>query len=431
MNISIIGTGYVGLCTGVGFASLGHNVICVDIDENKVKHINSGISPIFERGLEELLKKTLKEKSFTAIKDIGYAIKNSEITFITVNTPSKDDGNIDLKYIKRASKDIANVLKNKDKHIIIVRSTVIPGTTEEVVKKIIEKNTGKKFDYAMNPEFLKEGSALEDFLKPDSIVIGTNDNKTADKIKELYKKVNAEIINTDIKTAEMIKYARNAYLAKDISFANEIANICEKNGIDYLNVKKGMKADKRIGTKSFLDAGIGFGGPCLKKDLQALITTSKTKGYEPKLLKATFELNEKQKLRIIELLEEKIGPVDKKNIGILGLSFKPGTNDIREAPSIFIIKELMKKGAKIRVYDPKAMNNIKEIFADKIKYSTMEKCLDTDACLILTEWEEFKTIDPEKTRAIIFDGRMIIRPNKKTNKYFGIGYPNKGESNDK
>ena len=425
MNISIIGIGYTGLCTGVVFASLGHRVIGVDVDEKKIGMIRNGVSPIFETGLEELLSKTLAEKSFEVTTDMKYAIKNSEITFITVGTPSKD-GKVDLRYVEKASIDLGQALKDKENHIIIMKSTVLPGTTEEITKKIVEKITGKKYAYAMNPEFLREGSALEDFLNSDSIIIGSNDRKTAAKLEGLYKQFKAPIIHTDIKTAEMVKYARNAYLAKDISFANEIANICEKFKIDYLVVKNAMRYDPRIGEKSFLDAGVGFGGSCFKKDLEALISASEEKGYEPRLLKETIDLNERQKLRIVELLEEHIGSVENKRIGILGLAFKPGTDDIREAPSIKIIQELLKKGAIITVYDPKAMDNIKEIFADKIEYSTIDGCLNTDACLILTQWVEFKGIDPE-VKALIFDGRRALDPDKfrKIKKrYFGIGYPN-------
>jgi UDPglucose 6-dehydrogenase len=428
MKISVIGTGYVGLCTGVGFAIKGHNVICVDIDEKKIKMINSGKSPIYEPLLDGYLKKVLKEKRFEATKDIDYAIKKTDISFISVGTPSRPDGSIDLRYIEQASKDIGNALKNKnDYHIVVVKSTVLPGTTENVVKKNIEKfslkKAGKDFGLAMNPEFLREGKALEDFLNPDRIVIGGFDKKSTNFIEKLYEKFDAPILKTDIKTAEMIKYASNAFLAAKISLINEIGNICKKLGIDTYEVAKGIGYDKRIGDK-FLNSGIGYGGSCFPKDVKALISKAKEIGYDPKILKDVISVNEKQPFMILDILKKYLPNLKGKKIALLGLAFKPDTDDIREAPSIKIIEKLLEEKAVITAYDPKAMNNMKSIFP-KIMYAENPKhaLKGADACLILTEWNEFKNLTEKDfsimKNKIIIEGRRVL-DKKKVKNFEGV-----------
>ncbi len=333
MKISIIGSGYVGIVTGIGFASFGNEVAFVDVDKGKIDLINSGNPPIFEKGLEELMKKN-KEKYY-ATTDYYEAISQSELTFICVGTPSKDDGSIDLKYVKSASKEIGEVISaKKDFHVVVVKSTVVPGTTEEVVKLIIEKESGKiafeDFGLAVNPEFLREGNAVNDFFNPDRVVIGVKDERTRSILEELYKSFECPKLVTEIKIAEMIKYASNAFLATKISFANEIGNICKKLGIDAYEVFKGVGLDHRINPE-FFRAGIGFGGSCFPKDVRALIKKAEELGEEARILKAVIDVNERQPLKLIELLKRHVPELKGKTIGILGLAFKPETDDVRES----------------------------------------------------------------------------------------------------
>ncbi|MEM5871371.1 MAG: UDP-glucose/GDP-mannose dehydrogenase family protein [Candidatus Aenigmatarchaeota archaeon] len=424
MKISIIGTGYVGLSTGVGFAIKGNNVICVDIDKDKVEKINKGIPPIYEPLLEEYLKKVLKRNKFYATFDLKEAVEKTEISFICVGTPSQEDGSIDLKYISEASKQLGEILKNKNGyHVVVVKSTVVPGTTEEVVLKNIEKYSGKKvgkdFGLCMNPEFLREGKAIEDFLNPDRIVIGEFDKKSGDILEKLYKNFKAPIFRTNIKTAEMIKYASNAFLALKISYANEIGNICKILGIDVNEVMKGVGMDKRI-SPHFLNAGCGYGGSCFPKDVDALIWKAKDLGYEPKLLEEAQELNKRQKVKLVEQLENKIGNLKDKTICILGLAFKPDSDDIREASSISIISKLLERGAKIKAYDPKAMENMKRVFPQIYYAKNVNDAIEnSDACLIVTDWEEFKKLtdkDFSKMKSkIILEGRKVLDKSRVSN----------------
>ncbi len=416
MKISIVGCGYVGLCTGIGMAYIGHNVIAVDHDKEKVKKINSKLSPLYENGLQEMLEKV--GDRFRATTDIR-EIEDTDVTFIAVGTPSRPDGSIDTLHVENAARDIGLVVKDKDKHIVVVKSTVIPGTCEKV-SEVIEKTIWKKLPVVMNPEFLREGSALKDFLEPDSIVIG-GEADAVEKVSEIYASLGKKILRVSLRTAEMIKYAKNAYLAKDISFANEMANICERMGVDYEEIKKGLKEDRRIGT--FLDAGIGYGGSCFPKDVLAIISAAGSAGYDANLLKEAHELNERQKLRIVRMLE-RITNVSNKSVGILGLAFKPGTDDMREAPSAVIIEKLLLKGASISVYDPKAMENARRIFGNAITYSTMEECLQKDIILVLTEWDEFRSIKPDDVNTIIIDGRRVLDAKaflKAGKEYYAIG----------
>jgi len=421
MEISIMGTGYVGLVTGIGLVELGNRVIFVDIDKSKVNSINSAEPPIYEKGLNELMQKN--KGRYYATTDYYEAIMNSEITFICVGTPSKEDESIDLRYIESASKGIGEVLANKDDfHVVVVKSTVIPGTTEEVVKPVIEKESGKKafedFGLAMNPEFLREGNAVEDFFNPDRIVIGVKDEKTKSILDELYKQFNCPKLFTDIKTAEMIKYASNAFLTTKISFANEIGNMCKKLGIDVYKVFEGVGLDHRI-NPAFFRAGIGFGGSCFPKDVKALIRKAEELGENPKILKAVIEVDEKQPLKMVELLKKHIPDLANRKIGVLGLAFKPDTDDIRESRAIPIVKALLREGAKIIAYDPKAMNNFAKVFP-QIEYAKSGKeVIDkSDAVLIVTEWKEFEELNYKSK--IVIDGRRIEKARKEAKIYEGV-----------
>ncbi|MCD6590544.1 MAG: UDP-glucose/GDP-mannose dehydrogenase family protein [Candidatus Aenigmarchaeota archaeon] len=424
MRISIIGTGYVGLSTGVGFAVKGNEVICVDVIPEKVNMINKGISPIYEPGMNEKLMEVLDKGLIEATSDLKKAVMATHISFISVGTPSREDGSIDLKYIKEVSKQIGEVLRNKEGyHVIVVKSTVVPGTTENVVIKNLEEHSGKKagedFGVCMNPEFLREGKALEDFLNPDRIVIGSIDKRSGDVLEELYKNFNAPILRTDLKTAEMIKYASNAFLATKISFANEIGNICKKLGIDVNEVMRGVGMDHRI-SPYFLNAGAGFGGSCFPKDVKALINKAIEVGYEPKLLEQTIKVNEKQKVKLVEQLKEKIGNLNGKTITVLGLAFKPNSDDIREAPAINIISKLLEKGAKVKAYDPKAVENMRKIFPNVLYADDMKSALkNSDACLIVTDWGEFKQLEDKDfdvmRNKVILEGRKVLDKNKVSN----------------
>ena len=409
MRISVIGAGYVGLATGVGFASKGHSVTCVDVDAERVKRLNKGEPPIYEPMLTEHLKEVLEKDLFEATTELTRAVSESEIIFICVGTPSKPDGSIDLEFIKNASKNVGQAMRDKgDYSVITIKSTVVPGTTEEVIIPLLEKQSGKKagtnFGVCVNPEFLREGQALLDFFKPDRVVIGELDKKSGDTLYQLYRDFTCPIMRTDLKTAEMIKYASNAFLATKISFINEIGNICKRLGIDVYEVAKGIGLDHRI-SPHFLRAGIGFGGSCFPKDVRALIAKARELKYEPNLLNSVMALNEKQPLRLLELLKKHFPNLKGKTIGVLGLAFKPKTDDIREAPSIKIVGELLKEGAIVKAYDPKAMDNFRRIFPHVQYCERAEEILDSDAVLILTEWEEFRKLD--YSGKVVIDGRRI------------------------
>ena len=425
MKVSVIGSGYVGLVTGMGFVKLGNEVIFVDVDERKINMINSAKPPIYEEGLEELMRE-FKGK-YRATKDYRNAILNSEVTFIAVGTPSREDGSIDLTYVEQASREIGKVLREKkDYHVVVVKSTVLPGTTENVVKPIIEEESGKKafkdFGLAMNPEFLREGVALNDFLNPDRIVIGVQDKRTKKVLEELYKPIDASKLFTDIKTAEMIKYASNAFLATKISFANEIGNICKKLGIDSWKVFEGVGLDHRI-SPHFFRTGIGWGGSCFPKDVKALIRKAEEIGEDPIILKAVVEVNEKQPLKLIELLKKYIPELRDKRIGVLGLAFKPNTDDVRETRAHVIVKKLLEEGAKVLAYDPKAMENFKRFYpdvGDKVEYASSGKEVleRSDAVLIVTEWPEFEELD--YSGKIVIDGRRVRKAEETAEIYEGV-----------
>ena len=407
MNISIIGTGYVGLVTGVCFAKLGHTVICVDTDEEKVNKINNLIPPIFEEYLEELL--CTHHDRIRATTDLKEAVDHSSVTFICVGTPSQDDGDIDLTSVQQVTKDIGTILAKKTSwHLIVVKSTVLPGTTGTIIKPLLEQHSGKKagkdFGLAMNPEFLREGVAIQDFLKPDRIVIGTYDDKAEHILRELYQDFPCPIVTGSLAAAEMIKYASNAFLATKISFINELGNLCKKLQIDTYDVADGMGLDKRIG-RSFLDAGIGWGGSCFPKDLHALISLAR-KNHEPfDILESVVKVNDVQPLKLLDLLLHHFPSLHGKTIGILGLAFKPNTDDIRESSVIPLVAQLLKKGAKVKAYDPQAMPPFKKLYPTITYCSKAEEVLQADAVIIATKWEEFKHLDFSEN--IVIDGRRL------------------------
>ena len=438
-SISIVGTGYVGLCTAVGFATRGYRVITSTHDAEKASLINRGIPPFHEPELADLLKRAVSKGFLKCVTKREEAILHTDITFIAVGTPSQPDGSINLNYIKLASKEIGKALTKKESyHLIVVKSTVIPGTTEKIVKPYLERYSGKKcgedFGLCMNPEFLREGSAMHDTFHPDKIVIGEYDKKSGDILQNLYEEFYKEdmppVIRTNLPTAEMIKYANNAFLATKISFINQIANICQKTPkTDVVKIAKAIGLDERINPK-FLRAGLGFGGSCFPKDVKALIAYSKSLGYTPKLLEAVIEVNEAQPYMAIELSKKLLGDLKGKHIAVLGLSFKPGTDDMREAVSIKVIRRLLEEGAQVTAYDPVAIPNAKRILGESINYaeSAIHCIKGSDCCIIVTEWDEFKRLKPEDFinnmhNPIVVDGRRIYDPKifSKKLKFAAIG----------
>jgi UDPglucose 6-dehydrogenase len=436
MNIGIIGTGYVGLVTGACFAESGNNVICVDIDEEKVKSLTEGKVTFYEPGLEDVVHKSLKEGRLQFTTDIAEAVKRSFIIFIAVGTPPNGDGSADIDSVLSVARSIGQCLD--DYKIIVTKSTVPVGTTE-MVRDVIKEVTDVEFDVASNPEFLKEGAAVEDFMKPDRIVIGTDKASVAGVLKELYSpfvRTGNPVISVGIRSSELAKYASNAMLATRISFMNELANLCELLGADVSEVRVTMGADSRIG-HSFLFPGIGYGGSCFPKDVKALIKTAEKLDYDLKICRVTDEVNTVQR----ELFWRKIklffkGELKGKKFGIWGLSFKPKTDDLREAPSLFIIDKLLSFGAEVYVHDPVAMDRAKEYFGTKVNYakSNYDVCADADALVVHTEWNEYRQPDFEKMKKlmklpVIFDGRNLYNPKRLDTlgfKYFGVGIANVG-----
>lgn len=401
MRISVIGSGYVGIVTGACLAKLGNKVTLIDVDREKVEAVNNGISPIYEEGLDEILR----EVNLEASSDYQRII-DSELILICVGTVSNEDGSISLDQLEAAAGQIAEVIKRKSEYCVIcVKSTVTPGTTEELVIPLLEKSgrkIGVDFGVCIAPEFLREGKAIHDFMNPTRVIIGEYDRKSGDMLSNLYYSFNAPILRTALRTAEMVKLASNAFLATKISFINEIGNICKKLGIDVNEVAKGMGLDDRIGAK-FLNAGIGFGGSCLPKDLRILNAKSRQMGYEPKILQGILDLNDEQALKLVELLKKHISLKDAK-VGILGLAFKPGTDDVRDSRAIRIVQTLLQEGTKVKAYDPLAMENFKKLFP-QIEYASKEEVLSSDAILIVTEWEEFNELDYKGK--IVIDGRRV------------------------
>ncbi len=431
MKISVIGTGYVGLVSGVGLASKGHEVICVDVVQEKVEKINSAEPPIYEEGLQELLSEVVSSGRLEATTDTESAVRDTEITFICVGTPSKEDGGVDLSGLKSAADDIKIALEKKDDHhIVCVKSTVVPGTTDSVVLPILEesgKEVGKDFGLGMNPEFLREGVALDDFLNPDRIVIGGYDEKTRNKIEKVYDDFDSPKLKMDIRTAEMIKYASNSLLATKISYANEMSRLCEKLGIDVYDVMDGVGLDHRI-ERSFLNAGCGFGGSCFPKDVKAIIEQSEKHGTEMKILKSVLEVNENQPIHAVDLLEEEIGDLKGKRIALLGLTFKGGTDDVRETRALPMAKKLLSKDADVIGYDPEGIDNFSDLI-DDIKFTEdIHRALkDADACIIQNDWPELIQLSSEDFKdmkdKIVVDARRVLDSEKLDEDitYIGIG----------
>ncbi len=414
MNISIIGSGYVGLVSGACFSDLGNKVMCVDNDTKKIANLKKGVIPIYEPGLEELIAMNMRKKRLIFTSDIKNAVASSEIIFIAVGTPPLDNGEADLTGIETVARNIAVNMKG---YRLIVEKSTVPVETGRWVKHTIETyiKSKIKFDVASNPEFLREGQAINDFMHPDRIVIGVESKKAEDLLVTLYKPLNAPLVVTDIKSAELIKHASNSFLAAKISFINAVSRVCDKVGADVMEVARGMGLDKRIGA-SFLNVGIGYGGSCFPKDLDAFITISEKLGYNFELLKSVRQVNLQQKIAFQEKIKDSLWIIKDKTIGVLGISFKPDTDDIRNAPSIDIINALEKEGAKLKVYDPQSMQKAKEVLG-KIKFckDPYEVCKGSDCLVVLTEWDEFKGLDFLKIkkllkRPLVIDGRNIYDP---------------------
>mgnify|MGYP001264161028 CR=1 FL=1 len=439
MNITVIGSGYVGLVSGTCFAEMGNRVTCVDIDSAKIDKLNQGIIPIFEPGLETMVLKNIKNKNLYFTTKLIDALQNSKIAFIAVGTPMGEDGSADLQYVLAVAKSIG---KSMQKRLIVVDKSTVPIGTADKVRAIIQKEldirqSDLKFDIVSNPEFLKEGAAVSDFMKPDRVVIGTDSDYANEKMKQLYHPFcmsRDRFISMDIRSAEMTKYAANAMLATKISFMNEIANICETVGADVNQVRLGIGSDQRIGY-SFIYPGAGYGGSCFPKDVKALKKFAKENGYNAQLIGAVEEVNNAQKLVINQKVVNRFGEdLTGFTFGIWGLAFKPGTDDMREAPSIYIIKELVNRGAQIKAYDPKAVNEakthylkgIKNVMYMTSKYDVLE---GSDALILLTEWKEFRSpefevIKTKLKKPIIFDGRNQYYTHKLDQKgfeYYQIG----------
>ncbi len=427
-NICVVGTGYVGLTTGVCFADLGNTVTCIEINPDKLEQLRAGKSPIYEPGLEELQERNMRAGRLRFTDDYALGLADARLVFITVGTPMGNDGAADLTYVKAAARGIGQYLKADA--IIIDKSTVPVGTGDMVFNIIAEHAApGVTFSVVSNPEFLREGSALSDFFKPDRIVLGSDDRKAAEEVAELHAPLGAPAFITDLRTAEMIKYASNAFLATRISFINEIAQICEKLGADVREVARGMGADKRIGPH-FLDAGVGYGGSCFPKDVLALHHMAATAGCHPQLLQAVMDINQSARDRFVQKVETLLGDLNGKCVGVLGLSFKPNTDDMREAPSVDIIRALQAGGARVKAYDPVAMENAGELMPEATFCATAyDVAKEADALLLITEWNEFKQLNWEKIRGfmrqpIVVDGRNLYEPAEMAARgfvYWGVG----------
>ena len=432
-NICVIGTGYVGLVTGVCFADMGNQVFCLDINKDRIDKLNQGIMPIYEPGLEEIVERNIKAKRLFFTTDYQTALQDAEFAFIAVGTPSGVDGEADLQYVRDVAERIAEVVNHPI--IVVNKSTVPVGTGDWVADIITKKRDSQKLDFAVvsNPEFLREGSAISDFTNPDRVVLGSLEREAAEKVSRLYEALRAPILITDLRTAEMIKYASNAFLATRISFINEIANICDELGADVREVAKGMGLDKRIGP-SFLDAGLGWGGSCFPKDVKALAHMAVLHNTNPQLLQAVMDINRNQRRRVVYHLRNVLGgSLADKVIAVLGLSFKPNTDDMREAPATEIIHLLENEGAVVKGYDPQAMENAaKELPNITLCEDPYEAAEGADALVLATEWNEFKQLDFQKIykllrTPVLVDGRNLwdsqtLREIGFT--YFGVGQGN-------
>jgi len=427
-NITVIGVGYVGLITGVCFADLGNRVVCVDINEEKIEALQRGVMPIYEPGLEELVERNVRAGRLSFTTSYAEGLQEAEFAFIAVGTPEGVDGEADLQYVRMAARSIAELMGHP---IIIVNKSTVPVGTGDWVADIVRehRNGGVDFAVVSNPEFLREGAAISDFMTPDRIVLGSLNRDAAEQVAQLYLPLRATIMITDLRTAEMIKYASNAFLATRISFINEISNICEALGADVKEVATGMGYDQRIG-HAFLDAGVGYGGSCFPKDVKALAYMAEIKGRHPQLLRAVMEINHYQQRAVVRKLEDALGSLRGKTIGLLGLAFKPNTDDMREAPSVHVARILQGAGARIRAYDPVAMQVaarlMPEVELADNAYTLAEGC---DALVVVTDWNEFKNLDLARVRdlmnrPVLVDGRNIYDP--ATMKELGFYYRGMG-----
>ena len=436
MNIAIIGSGYVGLVSGVCLAHIGHHVVCVDNNPDKIKKLKKGEIPNYEPGLKELMHECVKKKRLTFSGSIKEAVEKAEVIFLAVPTPSKPNGDADLTYVENVAREIA---KGMDSYKLIVEKSTVPAETGKKIIRTIQLNLPQKykkghkilldFDVASNPEFLKEGSAVHDFMNPDRVVFGVESKKAEQLLREIYKPLKTKILVTNIASAEMIKHASNSFLATKISFINAVAEVCERVGADVLKVAEGMGMDKRIG-RQFLDAGIGYGGSCFPKDVDAFIRLSEKSGYDFHLLKEVRKINNDMRRGFIHLIEEKLWNIKDKTIGVWGIAFKPNTDDIRNAAALEIIQTLQAEGATIKAYDPKAMDGAKNVLKGvRFCMDAYEAAEDCDCLLLLTEWGEFKEINFLQVRdsmrqPVIFDGRNFLDGEQLTAigmEYFGIG----------
>ncbi|QCK13400.1 UDP-glucose dehydrogenase family protein [Mangrovivirga cuniculi] len=431
MKIAVVGTGYVGLVTGTCFSETGNNVTCIDIDESKVEKLKNGIIPIYEPGLDVLFERNVKQDRLHFTTNLKEGIEGAEIIFLALPTPPGEDGSADLQYVLKVADDLGPLLKQ---YTIIIDKSTVPVGTAEKVHNAIAKNAKVDFDVVSNPEFLREGVAVEDFMKPDRVVVGTESEKAKKTMERLYAPLVRQgnpIIFMDERSAELTKYAANSFLATKITFMNEIANLCELLGADVDAVRRGVGTDSRIG-KRFLFAGIGYGGSCFPKDVQALAKSAKDVNYDFRILNGVMDINQKQKTKLIPSIKDYFnGDLKGKKIAIWGLAFKPYTDDIREAPALYNIEELIKEGAEVSVFDPEAMENVKGIMGDKITYAEDQYSVleDADALMIVTEWPVFRTPDFNRmdsllNNKVIFDGRNLYELSSMEElgyEYFSIG----------
>jgi UDPglucose 6-dehydrogenase len=417
MNICVVGTGYVGLVTGAVFADLGNDVVCVDKDRDKVAALQDGRMPIYEPGLEEMVARNAGDSRLSFTSDLGVGVRHADVIFIAVGTPPKDTGETDLSQVESVAADIGRFM---DRYKVVVNKSTVPVGTGELVREVITRHQPRaiEFDVVSNPEFLREGSAIEDTLRPDRIVIGAPTQQVAMTLVELYAPLERPMIITDLPSAEVIKYASNAFLAAKISFINAISNICEAAGADVSQVMKGMGLDPRIGG-AFLQAGLGYGGSCFPKDVDSLIHTAGRLGYDFKLLRSVVEINRERAAHLVESMAKALGPLDGKTVAVLGLAFKPNTDDMREAKSLEVIQLLHAAGTRIRVYDPAAMDNARRLLPSSVTFSDSpyEAADGAHAVVLVTEWNEFRYLNLERLRAqlkrpAIFDGRNLWEPER-------------------
>jgi len=429
MNICVVGTGYVGLVTGAVFADLGNDVVCVDNATKKIEALRAGQMPIYEPGLEEMVARNKDDSRLTFSTDLPGGVRQADVIFIAVGTPPKESGETDLSQVEAVAAEIG---RSMDRYKVVVNKSTVPVGTGEFVREVITRHQPRPldFDVVSNPEFLREGSAIEDTLRPDRIVIGAPNQQVAMTLVELYAPLERPMIITDLPSAEVIKYASNSFLAAKISFINAIANICEAAGADVSQVMKGMGLDSRIGMQ-FLQAGLGYGGSCFPKDVDSLIHTASQLGYDFKLLRSVVEINRERAAHLVEMMRKAMGPLEDKTVAVLGLAFKPNTDDMREAKSLEVVRVLHAAGAQIRAYDPVAMENAKALMPEGVVFceSAYEAAAGADGVTLLTEWNEFKYLNLDRLRGLlrrrlIFDARNLYEPERMRRlgfEYYSIG----------